>query len=79
VVLLAAIMLYYFVGEQTNTTLPNARMKIRTLIVDDQLLGREALHHLLEQEPDIEVVGMATNGSEAVESINRLAPDTCFS
>ena len=53
-------------------------MKIRTLIVDDQLLGREALHHLLEQEPDIEVVGMATNGSEAVESINRLAPDLVF-
>jgi len=53
-------------------------MKIRTLIVDDQLLGREALHHLLEQEPDIEVVGMATNGSEAVESINQLAPDLVF-
>src|ERR1017187_1165163 len=53
-------------------------MKIRTLIVDDQLLGREALHHLLEQEPGIEVVGMASNGVEAVESINRLAPDLVF-
>ncbi len=53
-------------------------MKIRTLIVDDELLGREALNHLLEQEPGIEVVGMAPNGNEAVESINRLAPDLVF-
>jgi len=53
-------------------------MKIRTLIVDDQLIGREALHHLLLQESDVEIAGMAANGSEAIESINRLAPDLVF-
>jgi two-component system LytT family response regulator len=53
----------------------NTGIKIRTLIVDDQLIGREALHHLLQQEPDLEIVGMAADGCEAIESINRLAPD----
>jgi len=53
-------------------------MKIRTLIVDDQLIAREALHHLLQHEPDLEIVGMAAYGCEAVESINRLAPDLVF-
>jgi len=67
-----------FVGKQTKTALSNARMKIRTLIVDDQLIGREALHRLLQQEPDLEIVGMAANGCEAIESINRLAPDLVF-
>jgi two-component system LytT family response regulator len=72
-------MLYRLVGEPINTAaLLNALMKIRTLIVDDQLIGREALRHLLQQEPDLEIVGMAANGCEAVESINRLAPDLVF-
>jgi two-component system, LytTR family, response regulator len=72
-------MLYWIVGEQINTTtLLNALMKIRILIVDDQLIGREALHHLLQREPDLEIVGMAANGCEAVECINRLAPDLVF-
>jgi two-component system LytT family response regulator len=53
-------------------------MKIRTLIVDDDLIGRKALHHLLQKEPDVDIVGMATNGTEAVEAINRLAPDLVF-
>jgi two-component system LytT family response regulator len=53
-------------------------MNIRILIVDDQLLGREALRHLLQQESDLEIVGMAANGREAIESINELAPDLVF-
>ena len=77
--LLATILLYWPVGKQTTSAaLLNALMKIRTLIVDDQLIAREALYHLLEQEPDLEIVGMAANGGEAVESINRLAPDLVF-
>jgi two-component system LytT family response regulator len=33
---------------------------------------------LLQQETDLEIVGMAANGCEAVEAINRLAPDLVF-
>ena len=57
----------------------NNEMKIRTLLVDDQATGlavlRDMLHH---SEPDIEIIGMAASGREAIESINQLAPDLVF-
>ncbi|MGN6554800.1 MAG: LytR/AlgR family response regulator transcription factor [Verrucomicrobiota bacterium] len=52
--------------------------KIRTLIVDDQLLEREVMRRLLQAEPDIEIVGTSVNGREAVEAIQRLKPDLAF-
>jgi two-component system LytT family response regulator len=52
--------------------------KIRTLIVDDQLLEREVMRRLLGAEPDIEIVGASVNGREAVEAIRRLNPDLVF-
>src|SRR5215471_1298288 len=55
-----------------------ARAKIRTLIVDDQLLAREMLRRMLKDEPDIEIVGMPASGPEAVEAINTLSPDLVF-
>lgn len=51
---------------------------IKTLIVDDQLIAREVLRHMLKREPDIELIGTCTNGLEAVESIYRLQPDLVF-
>lgn len=53
-------------------------MKIRTVIADDQVLARELLRRLLEEEPDIHLVGAAESGHEAVEMINRLRPDLVF-
>jgi two-component system LytT family response regulator len=53
-------------------------MKTRTLIVDDELLARERLRQLLENEPDIELVGECTNGAEAVAAIEKKAPDLIF-
>ncbi len=55
-----------------------AGTKIRALIVDDQLLQRELLQRLLKHETDVEVVGTAANGREAVEAINTMAPDLVF-
>ncbi len=52
--------------------------KIRTLIVDDQLMARELLRRMLKTEGDIEIVGMPASGPEAVEAINSLAPDLVF-
>jgi len=52
--------------------------KIRTLIVDDEPLARERLVSLLSAEADMEVVGQARDGEEAVASIVDLAPDLVF-
>jgi DNA-binding NarL/FixJ family response regulator len=48
---------------------------VRVLIVDDQALFREALATLLEVQPEIEVVGEAGNGEEAVRRCAELRPD----
>lgn len=48
---------------------------IRVMIVDDQTLVRQGVRGLLELLPDIEVVGEATDGKEALEKIPELAPD----
>ena len=47
----------------------------RVAIVDDHQLVREGLRDLLEDAPDIEVVGEATNGREALLLCSRLRPD----
>ena len=51
---------------------------IRVLIVDDEPLAREGIRLLLENEPDIEVVGEATDGSEALRAIESLKPALVF-
>jgi DNA-binding NarL/FixJ family response regulator len=49
--------------------------KIRVLIVDDQSLIRTGIATLLARKPDIEVVGQAGNGVEALERVAALDPD----
>jgi DNA-binding NarL/FixJ family response regulator len=48
---------------------------IRVLIADDHRLFAEALEAILAGEPDIEVVGRARNGEEAVEQALAMSPD----
>jgi DNA-binding NarL/FixJ family response regulator len=50
-------------------------MTIRVLIADDQEMIRDGLASLLSSAPDIEVVGQAGNGREAVEMTALLHPD----
>ncbi len=52
--------------------------KIRTLIVDDQLIQREVVRRMLRTETDVEIVGTPANGREAVALINELHPDLVF-
>ncbi|MCW2782452.1 MAG: response regulator containing a CheY-like receiver domain and an DNA-binding domain [Marmoricola sp.] len=50
-------------------------MSIRVLIVDDQKLFRAGLSVILDAQPDLEVVGEAANGREAVTLVDELHPD----
>ena len=50
-------------------------MPITVLVVDDSVLMRAKITELIEKDGDIEVVGSASNGIDALEKIPRLAPD----
>ena len=49
--------------------------KIRLLLVDDQMIIRQGLRSLLEAKPDLEVVGEAENGQQAIAQVETLQPD----
>ena len=51
---------------------------IRLLVADDQALVRGALGALLDLEADLTVVGMASDGAEAVRLAEELHPDVCL-
>lgn len=50
-------------------------MKMRLLLVDDHAVVRSGLRMLLENEPDMEIVGEVGTGQEALEAVARLEPD----
>ena len=50
-------------------------MSIRVLLVDDHALARTGFRMVLDTEPDIEVVGEAATGRQAIHSARRLEPD----
>ncbi|MBF5045851.1 response regulator transcription factor [Aggregicoccus sp. 17bor-14] len=49
--------------------------RIRTLVVDDEPLAREGVRMLLAQDPEVDIVGEAANGREALEALRRLRPE----
>jgi DNA-binding NarL/FixJ family response regulator len=52
-----------------------AQRRIRVLIVDDHQMMRDGIAALLARQPDIEVVGEASGGDEAIAMFGDLAPD----
>ena len=50
-------------------------MTIRIVVADDQAMVRKGLRMLLDDEPDMEVVGEAGDGAEAVALVRRVKPD----
>ncbi len=52
--------------------------KIRVMIVDDERAARQKVRRYLGTAPDLEIVGEAGNGGEAVQAIERERPDLVF-
>jgi DNA-binding NarL/FixJ family response regulator len=50
-------------------------VSIRVVVADDQTIARQGLRMILESEPDIEVVGEAADGLDALGQVERRAPD----
>ncbi|MCX4661667.1 response regulator transcription factor [Streptomyces uncialis] len=53
-------------------------MTITVLLADDQAMIRHGLRLILEDQPDITVVGEAADGVEAIATARRLRPDVCL-
>jgi two-component system LytT family response regulator len=53
-------------------------MTLRALIVDDEAPARDRLRQILAERSDVEVVGEAEDGVEALERIQALTPDVVF-
>lgn len=49
--------------------------RVRVMIADDRRFSREGLQALLATAPEVEVVGEAVNGSEAVRMVEHMRPD----
>ena len=53
-------------------------MTIRVFLADDHAIVRDGLRMLLEAQPDLQVVGEADNGRDAVRQIGQLGPDVAI-
>jgi DNA-binding NarL/FixJ family response regulator len=53
-------------------------MTIRVLVADDQAIIRSGLRFILENQPDIVVVGEAQDGPETIQLARRLRPEVCL-
>ena len=56
----------------------NEKRPLRVMIVDDEPLARDHIADRLAHEENVEIVGTADNGDDAVEAIRRLKPDLVF-
>jgi two-component system, LytTR family, response regulator len=53
-------------------------MKIKCIIIDDEHLARELLREYIDDIPELEIIGEAAKGKDAVELIDSLTPDLIF-
>ncbi|MFC1523275.1 chemotaxis response regulator protein-glutamate methylesterase [Thermodesulfobacteriota bacterium] len=51
------------------------RELIKIIVVDDSIVYRRLIKNILSELPDVDVVGFASNGREAIDKIKRLKPD----
>ena len=53
-------------------------MLIKALIVDDEPLARDRIREMLKEHPEVEVIGEARNGREAIDAVANQNPDLVF-
>jgi DNA-binding NarL/FixJ family response regulator len=53
-------------------------MSLRVVVADDQAMVRAGFRSLLNEEPDLEVVGEAADGEQAVAAVRRFRPDVAL-
>lgn len=63
------------VAARVERLLDRASRRIRVLVVDDHATVRDGIRELLTLQRDIQVVGEAVNGQEALQKVAQLAPD----
>src|SRR6476660_7014948 len=65
------------IPDKLNSNLKEAggNKIIRIVLADDHTVLRDGLAHLLNSEVDFEVVGLAGDGFEAIEKVQKLQPD----
>jgi two-component system LytT family response regulator len=51
------------------------KMKIKTIIADDEVLARQKLRQLLQDEPEVEIVGEGANALETIDLVKLTKPD----
>lgn len=51
---------------------------LKVILIDDERLARSELKRLLQEFPDVEIIGEAANAEEAIEKIEALNPDLIF-
>jgi len=51
---------------------------LKVILIDDERLARSELKRLLQEFPDVEIIGEAANADEAIEKIEALNPDLIF-
>ncbi|MDO8671615.1 MAG: response regulator transcription factor [Dehalococcoidia bacterium] len=61
--------------RQEDTGITTRPIPIRVLLVDDHILVRKGIAHLMRSQPDLEVVGESSNGVDALEKAREFAPD----
>ena len=52
--------------------------RLRTVLVDDEVLARLALRQALATHPEVEIIGECGNAAEAMQAIRMLRPDLLF-
>jgi DNA-binding NarL/FixJ family response regulator len=63
------------IAVRTQTVLERAAKRIKVLIVDDHSVVRDGIRAVLTLQKDIEVVGEAVNGKDALEKARQILPD----
>ena len=62
-------------ATRARSILERAHKRIRVLIADDHAVVRDGIKSVLELQNDIEVIGQAENGKEALERVGEFSPD----